>query len=381
MVDTSSDVAGFISDKTATAIQQTWVNGKWVNLSDTNQRNNIQKSINNLSGLDKTVAALPHNYYSPDQPTGTSYNDTDRWYKTSTGSDGTIKYTPYKWDSTTSSWKPMLDQSAIHTFIGSAPASPVEGDFWTDHNTLKQYQKGSWVTIPTEGPQGLPGTSTYIHVAYATSSDGKTGFSTTSFDGAVYIGVLTDSNENDSTTYTDYTWSRMKGLDGTDGINGIQGPAGTDGKTTYVHFAYANSSDGNTGFNVVYFDNAEYIGTYTDFTEADSKTYTDYIWSRLKGDAGADGISPINLVIDSSNGYQFKNNIINTAFTAKLYQDNKEIDKDGTQYAYVWSKVNSDGTVDTAWNLAHQTSQKSITITNRDVLRRATFDCTAESLN
>ena len=47
----------------------------------------------------------------------------------------------------------------------------------------------------------------------------------------------------------------------------------------------------------------------------------------------------------------------------------------------VWSKTNSDGTADTAWNLAHQTSQKSITITNSDVQQRATFDCTAEPLN
>lgn len=94
-----------------------------------------------------------------------------------------------------------------------------------------------------------------------------------------------------------------------------------------------------------------------------------------------DGTSPINLVIDSSNGYQFKNNIINTTFTAILYQNNKEIDSDGTKFAYIWSKTNSDGTVDTAWNLAHQTSQKSITITNRDIWQRATFDCTAEPLN
>lgn len=94
-----------------------------------------------------------------------------------------------------------------------------------------------------------------------------------------------------------------------------------------------------------------------------------------------DGTSPINLVIDSSNGYQFKNNIINTTFTAILYQNNKEIDSDGTKFAYIWSKTNPDGTVDTAWNLAHQTSQKSITITNSDVWQRATFDCTAEPLN
>lgn len=96
---------------------------------------------------------------------------------------------------------------------------------------------------------------------------------------------------------------------------------------------------------------------------------------------GTDGISPINLVIESSNGYQFKNNVINTTFTAILYQNNKEIDSDGTKYAYVWSKTKSDGTVDTAWNLAHQSSQKSITITNSDVWQRATFDCTAEPLS
>ncbi len=94
-----------------------------------------------------------------------------------------------------------------------------------------------------------------------------------------------------------------------------------------------------------------------------------------------DGTSPINLVIDSSNGYQFKNNIINTTFTAILYQNNKEIDSEGTKFAYIWSKTNADGTVDTAWNLAHQTSHKSITITNSDVWQRATFDCTAEPLN
>lgn len=94
-----------------------------------------------------------------------------------------------------------------------------------------------------------------------------------------------------------------------------------------------------------------------------------------------DGISPINLVIKSSNGYQFKNNVINTTFTALLYQNNKEIDVDGTKYAYVWSKNNYDGTADTTWNNDHQYSSKTITITNKDVWQRATFNCSAEPLN
>jgi hypothetical protein len=125
-------------------------------------------------------------------------------------------------------------------------------------------------------------------------------------------------------------------------------------------------------------DYPSYIGTYSDDKISDSTKSTDYTWSLIRGN---DGVSPINLIIESSNGYQFKNNIINTTFTAILYQNNKEIDSDGTKFAYIWSKTNSDGTVDTAWNLAHQTSRKSITITNSDVWQRATFDCTAEPLN
>ncbi|ARM66776.1 tail protein [Lactococcus phage AM4] len=125
-------------------------------------------------------------------------------------------------------------------------------------------------------------------------------------------------------------------------------------------------------------DYPSYIGTYSDDKISDSTNPENYTWTLIRGN---DGISPINLIIESSNGSQFKNNIINTTFTARLYQDNKEIDKDGTKYAYVWSKVNSDGTPDTAWNLAHQTSQKSITITSSDIWKKATFNCTAEPLN
>lgn len=79
------------------------------------------------------------------------------------------------------------------------------------------------------------------------------------------------------------------GPKGDTGAQGIQGPKGANGQTTYVHFAYANSADGKTNFNVSYFSNALYVGTYTDYTQADSTDYTKYTWSRLKGDTGATG--------------------------------------------------------------------------------------------
>lgn len=125
-------------------------------------------------------------------------------------------------------------------------------------------------------------------------------------------------------------------------------------------------------------DYPSYRGEYSDISSEQSMDPSDYTWTITRGN---DGNSPINLVIESSNGYQFKNNVINTTFTAILYQDNKEIDSDGTKFAYVWSKTKSDGTADTAWNLAHQSSKKIITITNSDVWQRATFNCTAEPLN
>lgn len=74
-----------------------------------------------------------------------------------------------------------------------------------------------------------------------------------------------------------------------DGKTGEPGKAGEDGKTTYLHLAYANSAEGADGFAITYFDGAKYIGTLTDYTEVDSAIYSDYTWARLKGDQGDQG--------------------------------------------------------------------------------------------
>ena len=83
--------------------------------------------------------------------------------------------------------------------------------------------------------------------------------------------------------------SGLDGDTGPQGPQGVPGPKGADGQTTYVHFAYANSADGKIDFNVSYFSNALYVGTYTDYTPTDSNDYTKYTWSRLKGDTGNTG--------------------------------------------------------------------------------------------
>ena len=89
---------------------------------------------------------------------------------------------------------------------------------------------------------------------------------------------------------------------------------------------------------------------------------------------------PILMTIKTSNGNLFKNNIIKTVLTATLWRGGKEIDTDGSQFSYIWTKTDADGVVDTVWNQAHTYSSKSITITQQDIFRRAQFECNIEPI-
>ena len=88
-----------------------------------------------------------------------------------------------------------------------------------------------------------------------------------------------------------------------------------------------------------------------------------------------DGHSPILMHIETSAGNIFKNNVISTRLTARLWRGEDEIDIDGVAFAYIWKKVNDDGTPDESWNAQHRYSQKTITIKNADVFRRGMFQC------
>lgn len=154
------------------------------------------------------------------------------------------------------------------------------------------------------GAPGADGRTPYIHFAYADSPDGYTGFTTgkeyhdsgdidselviTNVDVSrkLYMGTYTDYNFSDSNDPTKYKWQRVRGADG---ANGVPGKPGADGRTPYVHFAYADSADGRTGFTVFGDPNKKYMGTYTDFVQADSTDPTKYKWSLIKGADGANG--------------------------------------------------------------------------------------------
>lgn len=76
---------------------------------------------------------------------------------------------------------------------------------------------------------GLDGKNAYLHIAYANSADGWTGFSLTDPTGRAYLGQYTDSNPDASTDPADYTWQLTKGATGATGPQGPQGATGATG--------------------------------------------------------------------------------------------------------------------------------------------------------
>ena len=136
-----------------------------------------------------------------------------------------------------------------------------------------------------DGADGKDGKTSYTHIAYANSADGKTDFDVADSN-REYIGMYVDFELYDSTNPEDYAWTKIKGADG---AQGIPGKAGEDGKTPYFHVAYANSADGKTGFDVVVSAGKQYIGQYTDYTPDDSTNPDDYSWTKIKGEQGEKG--------------------------------------------------------------------------------------------
>ena len=74
-----------------------------------------------------------------------------------------------------------------------------------------------------------------------------------------------------------------------DGTMGTPGTPGKDGRTPYVHTAWANNATGTSGFSLDDSISKLYIGIYTDFEPADSTDPTKYNWTLIKGEKGDKG--------------------------------------------------------------------------------------------
>lgn len=179
------------------------------------------------------------------------------------------------------------------------------------------------------------------HVTYQVGTSGTTAPTTGTWQEDIpsitvgqYLWTRTIITYTDQTTTTLYSVSSMgekgekgdkgdqgpqglQGIQGEQGEQGIQGPKGdpgaagatgepgpkgekgdpgTDGSTTYFHIKYSSVASPTSASQMTETP-SEYIGTYVDFTQADSTDPTKYTWSRfqgLQGDKGDQGIPGTN---------------------------------------------------------------------------------------
>ena len=210
----------------------------------------------------------------------------------SNGANGKTSYFHIKYSSvanpTSSSQMAETPSTYIGTYVDytEADSSDPSKYTWSRFQGL-QGDKG----IP--GTDGTNGKTSYLHIAYANSADGKTGFDVSNSANKLYIGQYTDFNPTDSTDYTKYSWTKIKGE------QGAKGNDGTSVKITAKSVTYQASTSGTTTPTGTWVANpptvakGQYLWTKTVVTYSDGNSTTAYSVA-YQGTNGANGQNGTN---------------------------------------------------------------------------------------
>ena len=113
----------------------------------------------------------------------------------------------------------------------------------------------------------------YTHIVYSDNADG----SNFGREPKKYMGVARTTSPTQPTEKTAYKWFKLKGEDG---------ERGRDGVSNYIHRKY---SDFSNGANMSDDSSLKYIGIYTGTSSTPPTTASSYLWSKIKGEDGANG--------------------------------------------------------------------------------------------
>lgn len=160
------------------------------------------------------------------------------------------------------------------------------------------------------------------------------------------IGVYGDKGEKGDKG--DQGIQGIQGLQGEKGEQGIKGDKGDDGKTTYFHIKYSEVANPTSSSQMTETPST-YIGTYVDYTEADSTDPTKYSWSQFKGSQGEQGIAGKNGTDGKTQYLHIKySNDGGTTFTGNSGEDVGDYIGQCTDFnstdptavsSYKWSKI------------------------------------------
>lgn len=147
-----------------------------------------------------------------------------------------------------------------------------------------------------------------------------------------YSPTATVSKNGDTTTITivDKTGTHTQTVK--DGTNGTPGKDGINGKTTYFHVKYSN--DGGKTFTLNSGETVgSYIGTCTNYTEADPTTVGSYVWAKIKGEKGDTGAKGVGV---SSVDVMYYKSTSATSLSGGSWVTNDPGWENGK---YIWSKT------------------------------------------
>ncbi|RJW22712.1 hypothetical protein DXD70_03620 [Lachnospiraceae bacterium TM07-2AC] len=268
--------------------------------------------------------------------------------------DESLKPADYQWSRITGEGipgKPGADGKTYYTWVryaddenGTGMSDNPSGKYYiglafnketqTESSNPKDYQWSKY-----RGDDGIPGTdgedgrTSYFHVKYSAVANPSSSSQMTETP-SKYIGTYVDYTQQDSNNPKDYTWSQFRG---DPGENGIPGENGEDGRTSYLHIAYANSTDGWTDFSTTVSAGKQYMGQYVDFTERDSTNPDMYKWTKVKGENGQDGTDGQDGVGIKSVTKYYLASERNTGITTSTYGWTTTIQTMTETKKYLWS--------------------------------------------
>ena len=182
------------------------------------------------------------------------------------GTDGKTTYFHIKYSAVESPTSASQMTETPSTYIGTYV------DFTAnDSNDPKKY---TWHRFEgMQGPRGLPGVgtdgkTTYLHIKYS-NDGGKTFTANSGETPGAYIGVCTDFTENDPTSVSSYTWSKIKGEPGSPGGPGEKGDRGPalrgpqDFSSLPTDYQFYQGADDDPYVDIVYYNGNYYKCVWT----------------------------------------------------------------------------------------------------------------------
>lgn len=160
-----------------------------------------------------------------------------------------------------------MEQSAINEAVKTAVNGKVQ-------EIVGEVKKN----LPTK--EELKGKSSYLHKKYSDYPDGRNMSDNSNLK---YIGIYTGDKQQAPTNASEYSWTKIRGEDG---ARGRDGNNGRDGVSNYIHRKY---SDYSSGYAMDDNSSRKYIGIYTGTSSTPPSTASSYLWSKIKGEDGANG--------------------------------------------------------------------------------------------